>query len=227
MQHLRTATVSALGAAALVPLALSAGLAPAQAAPASTARATVSITAGHVDAIDVAYEGGALETSIHDETVTPDVERDPATVRLVALPQSAVSVPDDPDYAFLGAPGATAWVLPEVQDEQLLWPGISAEEVAPGNFTGDRLTVKVVGVRGPAGFSIFDTRLDGGPNVLVDSQDGLPDRIALTAGNHQHASWAFEAAGTYRVSYVVTGTVAATGQRVTSERTTITFEVRP
>lgn len=190
------------------------------------AAAPVVLSVGHVDAIDVAYEDGAFALSVHDETVEPDVERDPASVVFRALSHAKVAVPDDPAYGFLGAAGASVWVLPEVQDETLLWPGLSAEEVEPGVFTGDEVSVVFTRVSGPDGFSLFDTGADGGPNVLVDSEDGLPDVVRLSAGTHQHANWAFEAPGSYRITYRVKGTLAANGQRVFSAPVTLRFSVQ-
>jgi hypothetical protein len=33
-------------------------------------------------------------------------------------------------------PIAPVWVLPEIRDPDLLWPGLSTEELSPGVFTG-------------------------------------------------------------------------------------------
>lgn len=195
------------------------------AAPAS-ACSLVTISTGHVDAVDVAYEDGTLETSVHDESVEPDVERDPAQVVLVALPGAQTEVPDDEAYSFLGDAGDTVWVLPEVQDESLLWPGFSAEEIEDGVFVDDELDVTFTKFRGPDGVSVFDAELDGSPHLLLDSEDRQADVVTLTAGAHQHASWAFEASGTYRLTYVVTGTLADSGETISSEPTTITFSVQ-
>lgn len=187
---------------------------------------TTTLSAGHVDAIDIAWEDGEFALSVHDETVEPSVERDPAAVRFVAKSESAVVIPDDPAYGFLGSPGQTAWILPEVQDENLLWPGISTGELEPGVFENDQVKVKFTRVLGPNGFSLFDTAQDGGPHLLVDSEDGLPDVVTLEAGTHQHASWAFEAPGTYEITYRVKGRLAATGTTAVSEPVTLTFVVQ-
>ncbi|WP_432941250.1 choice-of-anchor M domain-containing protein [Kribbella sp. CA-253562] len=196
----------------------SAGLAvPAQAAP------RVVLDQGHVDVVGIAYEDGALDLHVHDDT--SGTEYSPSQVQLVAKPGAEIAVPADPAYRFLGAAGGRAWVLPQVQDPELLWPGIGAEEVAAGVFTGDALKVDVVGVSGPGDVSIFTTDAFGAPTVLVDSGNGLPDRVSTTAGGHLHANWAFEAPGTYQIKVRVTGTLAATGQRVSSAVATYCFKV--
>jgi surface-anchored protein len=198
------------------------GLSGLVAAPA-TAAPVVPIDTGHVDVFGVAYEDGELDLHVHDETA--DVEYAPAEVLLVAKSAAKTTVPADPAYAFLGAPGAPVWVLPEIDDPNLLWPGIATEEVEPGVFVDGSLRLRVVSVCGPDDFSIFTTDAVGAPKVLVDSGNGLPDRIDLTAGSHLHANWAFEAAGRYSITVRATGTLAATGKHVVSAPATYSFKV--
>lgn len=208
-----TAATAAMTAALLV------WAAPAQASP-------VTLAQGHVDAVDIAFEDGQFGISVHDETVDPDVERDPADVVFVVKPQAATTVPDDARYAFLGAPGATVHILPEVQDENLLWPGLATEELETGVFAGDSIQLKVTRVIGPDGFSLFTTDPVGAPNPLLDSEDGLPDTITMAVGTHTHANWAFERAGTYHIRVTTTGTLAANGEQVTSDPVWLTFQVQ-
>ncbi|MEU4768069.1 choice-of-anchor M domain-containing protein [Actinosynnema sp. NPDC023794] len=198
------------------------GLSGLAAAPA-TAAPVVTIDTGHVDVFGVAFEDGAFHLHVHDEAA--EAEYEPAEVLLVAKSAAKTTVPADPAYAFLGSPGAPVWVLPEIEDPNLLWPGIAAEEVEPGVFVDGSLRLRVVTVCGPDDFSIFTTDAVGAPDVLVDSGNGLPDRIDLAPGGHQHANWAFEAAGTYSITVRATGTLAATGERVASSPATYTFKV--
>lgn len=187
----------------------------------------VVIGQGHIDALDVAYEDGGLEVAIHDETVVPDVERDPDEVLLVALPGARTTVPDDPAYGFLGRPGASVWVLPEVEDPALLWPGIATEEVEAGVFEGDVLRLRLVRVVGPGEVALFTTDAFGAPDVVFDSGDGLPDRSDLPVGTHAHANWAFDRPGDYRLVFEVSGRLAdGSGVRVSSGRVALAFEVR-
>lgn len=189
----------------------------------ATAATPVTLDSGHVDVFGIAFEDGQFDLHVHDET--NDVEYEPSQVRVAVKPEARTEVPNDPAYAFLGAPGSPVWVLPQVEDPQLLWPGIATEEVEPGVFVNDALTLKVECVSGPAGFSIFTTDPVGAPAVLVDSGNGLPDSVAVTAANHLHANWAFEAAGSYTVNVRVSGTLAATGQKITSAPATYRFKV--
>ncbi|MEV6281990.1 choice-of-anchor M domain-containing protein [Kribbella sp. NPDC051770] len=187
------------------------------AAPAAQAAPRVVLDQGHVDVVGIAFEDGAFDLHVHDEE--HGAEYAPSQVELVAKPGAEIAVPADPAYRFLGTPGGRVWVLPQVQDPELLWPGIGAEEIEAGVFTGDALKVDVVGVSGPGDLSVFTTDAFGTPSVLVDSGNGLPDRINTSAGGHLHANWAFEAPGRYQVKVKVTGTVAATGQKVSAVAT--------
>lgn len=204
---------------------LAAGLtglaAPAQAYPVP---APIVLSSGHVDVVDVEYEDGGLELAVHDES--SDAEYAPAAVVLHVKNLAKTAVPDDPAYAFLGAPGDPVWLLPEVDNPDLIFAGLSTEELEPGVFRDDTVTIKVERVRGPGDVAIFTQDAVGTPNVLVDSGDGLPDAIPLATGGHTHANWAFEEAGTYKLKVRATATLAATGETVSSDAAVYTFTVQ-
>lgn len=203
----------------LLPAVVALGLAGAAPADAS---GLVVLSQGHVDVIGVAFEDGAFDVHVHDEEA--DIEYAPHEVQIVAKSESRTTVPDDPAFAFLGDPGDPVWVLPELQDPNLVWPGIAAEEVEPGVFVNDSLRVSILAAVGPGDLSIF-TVGTAGPDVLADTGDGLPDTITISAGEHLHANWAFEAAGHYAVAVRVSGTLAATNQQVRSGIAVYFFKV--
>ncbi|MET7398919.1 choice-of-anchor M domain-containing protein [Dactylosporangium sp. NPDC005572] len=193
-------------------------------APAAANASPVVLSQGHVDVVDVEYEDGAIEVHVHDETVEPGVERDPADVLFKVKKQAKTTVPSNPAYSFLGAPGDPVWILPQLQNPALLWAGLGTEELEPGVFQGDSVNVKFVNVIGPDDVSLYTTSGTGVPTVLVDSGDGLPDTVALPVGSHLHLNWAFEQAGTYKIKLKVTGTLA-TGGHVSSDVVTYRFKV--
>jgi surface-anchored protein len=215
--RIRLATAVTAGASSIVALAT---------APVEAATRPVVITQGHVDALDIAYEDGELGVSIHDDTVDPDVERDPGDVLLAALPGSRTTVPDDPAYRFLGRPGAPVWLLPQVQDPDLLWPGLATEEIDAGVFDGDSVRLRLIRVSGPGDVALFTTDAFGAPQSLFDSGDGLPDRTDLPVGTHAHQNWAFDRPGDYRLTFESSGRLAGTGTRVGSGRVTIAYQVQ-
>ncbi|GAB7044195.1 MULTISPECIES: choice-of-anchor M domain-containing protein [Catenuloplanes] len=167
---------------------------PAQAAP-------VTLTAGHVDVLDVDYTGGALTLDLRDGTGATPVERNPADVTLAVPAAAKVTVPSGSAWSFLGTPGSTAWVLPQSQNPSLLYAGW--DTTGATGATG--LTIRLTGVSGPGRFSVYTTGAFGTPSKLFDSGDGLPDGLAVATGTHAHANWAFGAAGTYTVTFEVTG----------------------
>ncbi len=179
--------------------------------PARAADAVV-LSKGHADAVDVRYEGGALRLRVHDDTVSPSVSRDPADVTFQVLPAARTPVPDLPQFGFLGAPGTPVWMLPQVQDPALLWPGWNTTSLGSGVFAGDKVTMSLVGVDGPGDVTLFDTNSLGTPAVKFRSADGLPDAISVPVHTHAHASWAFSKTGTYVLKFQADATLAAGGQ---------------
>ncbi|MFV2112946.1 choice-of-anchor M domain-containing protein [Micromonospora sp. LOL_025] len=205
----------------LAGLAVTAALLAGTASPAQAA--SVTLSSGHVDVIDVDYAAGALSVTVMDYTGTTDVERNPADV-LFRVPSTAkTTVPTGSAWSFLGT-GGQAWILPQSNTTGLLWPGWNTLEVPTGIFQNNRVTFKLTNVTGPAGFSVY-TVLSGTPTVLFDSGNGLPDSLNVNRNVHAHANWAFDAAGTYAVTFEVTGVLASNGSTITSGAKTFTFEV--
>jgi surface-anchored protein len=174
------------------------------------------ISTGHVDVIDVDYASGALTV----QALVNGVERDPATVELVVLNGARTTVPSNSAYSFLGAPGDPVWILPQTQNTNLLWPGWNATDVPSGVFQS--LQMSLTGVTGGE-LAIYTTGL-GSPTVLFDNGNGLPDTRSLAAGAHTHANWAFSSAGTYTVTFRVSGTL--TNGTTVSDDATYTFTVQ-
>jgi surface-anchored protein len=210
---------SVLVTGALVAAALTAAALPAQATD------RVVLSAGHVDVLDIAFEDGQLEVVVHDETVEPGVERDPDTVLFQAKPESETTVPDAPQFAFLGDPGDPVWILPQDNVEGLLFAGLSTEELEPGVLKNDTVRIWLVKVCGPADVSMFTVDALDQVAKLADSGDGLPDVTSLQAGLHQHNNWGFEAEGDYVLTFVVTGRLASNNHLVHSGLVNIKFHV--
>ncbi|MDT0346207.1 choice-of-anchor M domain-containing protein [Streptomyces litchfieldiae] len=204
-----------LSGAVLAALGLAA--APTQAA------APVTLSEGHVDVVDIAYEGGALELGLHDSTTGTGVERDPAEVTLHVKAEAQTQVPNNSAYAFLGSPGDPVWILPQSENPDLLFAGWAAHEVPSGTFQNNSVQLGLTAVSGPADVSVYNTALSG-PVKRFDSGDGLPDSVAVSAGAHHHANWAFEAEGDYTLTFQATG-VLLDGTTVTSDPVDYHFTV--
>lgn len=206
-----------LVAGTLLSLLIGIGL-PAQAAQ------TVVISQGHVDVVSAVYQSNQLRLYVHDESVTPAVDRVPSDVLLEALPQAKTAVPNDSRYSFLGNPGDPVWVLPQTQNYSLLWPGLSAESIAPGVFQGETLNFTLLNVYGPGQYSVYDTDSFGNPHILYSTGYDLPQNYVFPVGGHHHSNWTFGAAGYYVLTYQVTGTLVG-GKTVSSGPVNFYFKV--
>ncbi|MFD0855187.1 choice-of-anchor M domain-containing protein, partial [Actinomadura adrarensis] len=187
------------------------------------ASAVVTLTSGHADVIDVGYASGNLTVQVRDETTGTPVERDPADVVLRVPAAAKITVPGGSQWSFLGAAGSTVWVLPQNQVAGLLWAGWNTTEVPAGTFTNNQVTFELVSVTGGR-FSIYSTSL-GNPTVRFHSRAAGPKTLAVSAGAHTHASWAFDTATTYTVTFRVTGTLAGTSTVKSSGNVSFTFQV--
>ena len=213
------------GAAMIAALVVSA--APAQAHGAGL---PVVLSAGHVDVIEVEYEDGELELGVHDDTVEPCAHRHHDDVIFVVKPQAKTTVPSDPAFAFLGTGGSSVWILPQVENEDLLFAGIATEELEEGVFEGDSIDLTVqqlISAPASSQVAIYTEDMFGLPTVLANSRDGLPDVIDLPVGEHLHANWAFSKAGVYLLKVKASATLAGTTTVVESDSVYLRFVVLP
>ncbi|WP_020523702.1 choice-of-anchor M domain-containing protein [Catelliglobosispora koreensis] len=192
---------------------------------ATPAHAAVTLSSGHADAVDVNWSANTFSVKVLDDTVTPAVEGNPADV-IFSVPSGAkTTVPSGAAYAFLGSPGDPVWVLPQSQKPGLLWLGWNTSGVPSGVLQSNNLQLKLTAVSGPDDFSLYTVGTFGAVTVLFDSGNGLPDSRTLNVAAHGHANWAFEAAGTYTLTFEVTGTRATDGATVSSGAVNYTFTV--
>jgi surface-anchored protein len=205
-------------AAAVLAAALS--LVVAAAVPAQAA--TVTLTSGHVDVLDVDYSAGALVLTVNDDVA----ERNPADVILQVPAAAKITVPAGSAWSFLGTAGDTAWVLPQSSTSGLLWAGWNTAEIPSGVLQGNSVTFRLNSVSGPGHVSVY-TVSAGTPTRLFDSSNGLPDTRTVAYGAHSHANWGFTRAGTYTATFEVTGRLLSTGAAVTTGAKAVTFTVLP
>jgi surface-anchored protein len=205
-------------AAAVLAAALS--LVVAAAVPAQAA--TVTLTSGHVDVLDVDYTAGTLALTVNDDVA----ERNPADVIFQVPAAAKITVPSGSAWSFLGTAGGTAWVLPQGNTSGLLWAGWNTAEVPTGVFQSNSVTFRLNSFTGPGHVSVY-TVSAGTPTRLFDSSNGLPDTRTVTYNVHTHANWGFTAAGTYTLDFEVTGKLISTGATVTTGVKAFTFTVLP
>ncbi|MDY6082313.1 MAG: TIGR03773 family transporter-associated surface protein [Actinomycetaceae bacterium] len=168
----------------------------------------IAIGKGHVDAFFLNPTASSLNLVVREDVTGSGVLRTPEDVRFLVGDNAKMQVP----AGFPNA-GQQAWVLPIVQNPQLLWPGWSSERVkGSADFT--------IKVSGPGTVSVFTTGLGGKPvSVLRGGGLTLPGTIHVPQPAHVHANWIFSAPGVY------TFQVRASADGRSSRTATYTFAV--
>jgi surface-anchored protein len=179
---------------------------------ATASRAQTPLSEGHTD-IGIAYDPLLNEWELHVHHEETDTEYFPATDALLLVKDEARTlVPAGAEWSFLGTAGSEFWELPQVENPNLLFLGFGAEEIAPGVFANDQLTLSLKGVTGPGEFAVYDT---GGfnPVVWMNSRDGIDasDSRVIPVGLHQDLNWAFSAPGDYTILFEASGTSLLNG----------------
>ena len=135
-------------------------------------------------------------------------------------------------YDFQGAMGDTYWVFPSgatsANNAFSLYLGFSAYGVPnDGTFTGSgastigriRWTVhSVENLSTPSATAFYGYSISAGNvNMQLTLDPAYPNReMVLLADGHSHLNLLFKAAGMYRITFRVRGTLVATGQEVSS-----------
>jgi hypothetical protein len=149
-------------------------------------------------------------------------------------------VPDDADFAFLGADaGTTIWVLPQVFDPGRLSVGISAEGISDGTFASYyepdprvhseapwvKLTLRAV--RGPGELSVWENDGFGRPVVWMSTSHELTgaDAVFIYSGRDSDYNWAVTAPGIYEIDVQASAYLPGIDQPTYSSIQTYTFGV--
>ncbi|MFG3495818.1 choice-of-anchor M domain-containing protein [Streptomyces sp. NPDC047928] len=177
---------------------------------------------GHVD-LAARVVDGKMQLHIKDGTVPgKTVWREPSSVVLHVKPQARKVVPAARDFAFLGKAGDPVWLLDQVQQPGLLWPGWSTDNMAAGATTG-AVEFTLVKAEGPGNFALYNYDGLSGATVRFNSADGVPDSFGVPQNTHAHGGWAFGKEGVYRLTFSMAGTLA-NGTKV-SDTETLAFAV--
>ena len=188
------------------------------------ANAPVILDAGH-NPLEVLYENDAWTFFIDgSETGLGRLNPDEAVYHLTDATQ--LTIPNNPNFAFLGEPGAPVWIAPHIESPGVLLLGISGERMAPNLFLNDRLNLRLVSVEGPGSFTIYGIDSSGDVQLLQDSGDGIDgqDTVPFGIGGHDHQNWSFNAPGIYEITFQAAGTLQ-NGQQVVSPEATFHFAV--
>ncbi|WP_171117389.1 MULTISPECIES: TIGR03773 family transporter-associated surface protein [unclassified Streptomyces] len=190
--------------------ASAAGSAPATArtaADADVVSTPVVIDEGHID-IAARVVDEKMQIHVKDGTVSGETTwREPSSVVLHVRPAAKNTLPDGDEFAFLGKAGDPVWLLDQVQQDGLLWPGWSTDNIEAGATKGG-VKFSLDDVKGPGTVALYTYDAMSGATVLFNSKDGVPDSFDIPANTHAHGGWAFTKEGTYRLTFTMSGTLA-------------------
>lgn len=121
-------------------------------------------------------------------------------------------------YDYIAPEGTDIFYIPSTRTRGLLYPGLGAEGIRPGALKGDTINLELVHSSVPEGGRAEVFTESGRDNPRVFSTN---DRLAphtITAGGHEHLSWAFTRKGIYQLTFRATATLTD-GTPVSSEAT--------
>ena len=191
----------------------------------------VEIARGHLDVrlTQAAGENGTTYgLAVKDDSLTAartSVLRTLGSTTLAVAPNARFVRPaslSDASYDVLGPVGAATYVLPETQNSDIVWPGLSTEGIDYAALPeGADLTLHLAQAPAGARVAFFQGGTFGaGAKVHFDSTKG-DGVVHTTEDTHMHGNWVFSAPGTYRIEVG-----ARSGQRVLAEPQSITVIVR-
>ena len=191
----------------------------------------VEIARGHLDVrlTQASGEGGlTYGLAVKDDSLTnarTSVLRTVGSTTLAVAPNARFVRPaslSDPSYDVLGPVGTATYVLPETQNSDIVWPGLSTEGIDYAALPdGADLTLHLAQAPEGARVAFFQGGTFGaGAKVHFDSSkgDGL---VHTTEATHMHGNWVFSAPGTYRIEVG-----ARSGERSLVEPQSFTVVVR-
>lgn len=121
-------------------------------------------------------------------------------------------------YDYIAPEGTDIFYIPSTRTRGLLYPGLGAEGIHPGTLKNNTINLELVRSSVPEGgrAEVFTESGRDNPRVFSTNDQLAPHTI--TAGGHEHLSWAFTRAGIYQLTFRATATLAD-GTPVSSEAT--------
>ena len=184
-----------------------------------------TLTREHTD-LRILYSpagSNVLELAMRDED--RGVNHPTNDVILIAKEQSRLTLPAGTPFGDAGQP---FWILPQTQNVNLLYLGVSAEGIAQNIFNGP-LTIALKRLEGPGYFLAWQATGPGQFNIRVNTRDGISDADAFTPiiGSHEHSNWGFSSPGVFSLTFQVTGRRLGESTNLTSPECTFVFHVLP
>lgn len=233
----RTKPLSLLSATTLgCTLALGAPLALPQVGTFTAAQAQEN-QAGTESRTYVNYEGDYVIAGVHTEMLNTFLDGNQFTLGTLAdtapgqqgrfnPARTVFHLPDVEDahttvvagYDYIAPEGTDIFYIPSTRTRGLLYPGLGAEGIRPGALKDNTINLELVRSSVPEGgrAEVFTESGRDNPRVFSTNDQLAPHTI--TAGGHEHLSWAFTRAGIYQLTFRATATLTD-GTPVSSEAT--------
>jgi surface-anchored protein len=186
------------------------------AAPAPT---TIYYLAGHGD-LDIGVDdSNQLDLHVHvhaggivnGNALTEDTPFDPDQAIIVGTQDAKILRPAGATWNSTGVDAnAPLWVLPQEAKANLPMFGLATEDIDPGIFVGDTVTLTLRHLKGPGDFSLWANDAFGQQQFLFSTHDKLLS-TTLPVGLHAHNNWGFSRPGTYTLVFEVTGNLVVGG----------------
>lgn len=237
----RTKPLSLLSATTLgCTLALGAPLALPQVGTFTAAQAQenqAGTQAGTESRTYVNYEGDYVIAGVHTEMLNAFLDGNQFTLGTLAdtapgqqgrfnPARTVFHLPDVEDahttvvagYDYIAPEGTDIFYIPSTRTRGLLYPGLGAEGIRPGTLKNNTINLELVRSSVPEGgrAEVFTESGRDNPRVFSTNDQLAPHTI--TAGGHEHLSWAFTRAGIYQLTFRATATLTD-GTPVSSEAT--------
>ncbi|QRZ61500.1 TIGR03773 family transporter-associated surface protein [Rothia sp. ZJ932] len=168
---------------------------------------TTVVAGVHTDAIAMDLQGNALKVfSYADLPGKMRSKLDPATTVFHLPDHEATRVEVPAGYEFIAQPGTQVWFAPQTQRDGVIWPGWNTEDISRGEVKNDSLVMELVDAKTPQGGSVevFQDSAFGAPTRVWSSDEDVK-KYTQPVASHVHANWAFTHAGTYTLTFKVTG----------------------
>lgn len=185
----------------------------------------------------VNYEGDYVIAGVHTEMLNAFLDGNQFTLGTLAdtapgqqgrfnPARTVFHLPDVEDahtkvvagYDYIAPEGTDIFYIPSTRTRGLLYPGLGAEGIRPGALKDNTINLELVRSSVPEGGRAEVFTESGRDNPRVFSTNDQLARHTITAGGHEHLSWAFTRKGIYQLTFRATASLAD-GTPVSSEAT--------
>jgi putative ABC transporter-associated repeat protein len=162
------------------------------------------LSTGHVD-LGPRFVDGEWTLMVHDDSVDPSVWRHLDETVFQISDKAVLTVPEDPAYAFIGEPGTSVYVVPQVQNPDVAWVGWNTQDPEVMETIDAGVTLTLTGVDGPGDLFVYlQAGNFGDADVLWDSTKDEKQELWVDVNTHTHANWVFTKPGGYLVQAEIT-----------------------